>query len=148
MRITKDSLVLLKEWIKKEWNYKEGIYKGYKYKILRHKNLGQLNWYILLPKTHKYYWKDYDDINIKVHWWLTYSWQEKDYWKIGFDCWHCDDLCPYVIESLMNGENYIDYSDWTYKDIKFVKAECKRLIGQLQMNWFDKLKYLLFKKLK
>ena len=133
MKITREELNNLKEKIKKEGDYKVGVYRGFKYKILRHSKLGQLNWYVLLPEGYKYYWKDYEDIDVKVHWWLTYSWWEGKYWKIGFDCAHCDDLCPYTIEYLMEDKDYIEYFDWTYKDMKFVEEEIKRLIGQLHL---------------
>lgn len=30
------------------------------------------NWYVVLPKWHKYYWLDYNEIPVDVHWWLTF----------------------------------------------------------------------------
>lgn len=31
------------------------------------------NWYAILPPWHKYFWVDYDNIPVDVHWWLTFS---------------------------------------------------------------------------
>lgn len=52
--------------------------------------------------------------------------QEDDHvWWFGFDCAHCDDLAPGIrySTSLMRG---------TYRDIEYVKAECRQLAQQLK----------------
>jgi len=61
------------------------------------------NGYVVLPKGHKYHGKDYDEIDVDVHYGLTFSrpatdleWPEiteamKDCWIIGFDTAHTGD---------------------------------------------------------
>ena len=49
------------------------------------------NGYVALPKGHKYYQVDYDDIPVDVHGGLTYSQQMGDYWVVGFDTAHFSD---------------------------------------------------------
>jgi len=31
------------------------------------------NWYVIIPKWHPLHWVHYNDIDVDVHWWLTYS---------------------------------------------------------------------------
>lgn len=60
-----------------------------------------------------------------VHGGITYSAQEDDGYWYGFDCAHCDDLCPasrYAFEFGERGE---------YRDIEYVKGECASLAAQL-----------------
>ena len=56
--------------------------------------------YIKIPKDHKYYGVDYDDIHVDIHGGWTYSEytynnypieSDKNSWWIGFDCAHCYD---------------------------------------------------------
>lgn len=68
--------------------------------------------YVGLPKTHPWFGKNYDDVEVEVHGGLTYGKEcdghichvtqpgEPDdlYW-VGFDCWHCDDLAPGMLEA-------------------------------------------------
>lgn len=70
----------LEEKIKQEGDYMAFEYKGYKCRILRVHRLQDPNsitiflcGYVLLPKKHKYYGKDYDEIDIDVHGGLNYS---------------------------------------------------------------------------
>lgn len=87
------------------------------------------NGYVCLPKGHKYYGFDYDNIDVEVHGGLTFAsdsnslnlndWPEvpqecrKDHWIIGFDTAHYGD----------------NHSKWP--DAESVMAECGRLISQL-----------------
>ena len=131
MIITRDDLNEIKEKIRREWNYKTGEYKGFIYEIIRYHTYWYLCGYVLLPKTHKYYWKDYLGIDVRVHWGLTYWKQKGVYWKIGFDCAHYDDLVPDRIERLMRNKNRLEYNDWFYKTMDYVVEEIKKLIDQL-----------------
>ncbi len=127
--------------IKKEFSYKEyreiklltsGRYNNYNYYIL---NLGtHPTAYVEIPFYHKYYKKDYKEIDIEVHGGLTYS---RDYlyisknqkieksWFIGWDYAHCDDFVGYSLrfpKELQNGKK------WTVEEIeKEVYNVCKQL---------------------
>lgn len=56
-------------------------------------DFGWGNGYVKLPKEHKFYGLDYDEINnyVDVHCGLTYSQQEDEYWVVGFDTAHSMD---------------------------------------------------------
>lgn len=58
-----------------------------------------------------------------VHGSVTFSGelQGKDGHWFGFDCAHCDDLCP--------GRSYL--SGGVYRDVEYVQAECESLARQL-----------------
>lgn len=49
------------------------------------------NGYVHLPKGHKWYGVDYDDIPVDIHGGLTYAREEDDHWVIGFDTAHYQD---------------------------------------------------------
>lgn len=89
-------------------------YKDYKYSIINYGwekvnisreflegSLGMNDWwcgYVFIPKGHKYYNKDYDDIPLSPHGGLTYAGKfhikeskNKDKFAIGFDFNHYDD---------------------------------------------------------
>lgn len=64
------------------------------------------NWYVVIPRWHKLYWVHYNDIDVDVHWWLTFSDFAKnlttlpidcndDDWIIGFDTAHWLDTRAY-----------------------------------------------------
>lgn len=109
-----------------------GICFGYNYYIL---NLGtHPTAYVEIPKNNKYYFKDYDEIDIDVHGGLTYS---KNYlrlgnqkiingWFIGWDYAHFDDFTGYElnfpIEFRMCGKK------WTTEEIQAdVYSVCQQL---------------------
>lgn len=74
--------------------------------------------YVLLPRYHKCFEKDYCDIKIKCHGGLTFSSHDLlgtrySGWWIGFDCAHPDDVR-------------------NPKDTQFVKQECMNIVDQLR----------------
>lgn len=105
---------------------------GYCYYIL---NLGtHPTAYVEVPKDHKYYLKNYDEIDIDVHGGLTYSDNylivegEKitNCWFIGWDYAHFDDFIGYELnypnEFRTNGKK------WTTEEIQDdVYKVCKQL---------------------
>ena len=127
----------------KEENFKSGEYKKYKYFIHRHEPLGHLCGYVKINSDHKYYSKDYFDMDIECHGGLTHGEFCLDLWMIedrtekykqiekykdliekstksfyiGFDCNHLDDF------SL--------YNDGEYRDMDYVLNEIKSIIDQL-----------------
>ena len=112
------------EW-ETEPNQIEEEIDGYKIKIARSISMGHLCGYVFLDKNHKYHGTHYDNIEVDVHGGLTFSEQDGEYWKIGFDCAHYDDLVPYAKFS----------NKWTrdkeYRNVNYVKSELKSLVEQL-----------------
>lgn len=118
---------------------------GYKCFIRRHLELGHLCGYVLIP----------DDLvnnieelseeieNIDIHGGITFNKilidpsMNSEHHAIGFDCAHSCDFAPYVYEDLCidhTREDRIKYQHimgMTYKDINFVKNECRKLAKQL-----------------
>jgi hypothetical protein len=72
-------------------------YKGFPCVVLL-MHMGYRCGYVGLPKGHKYYGKDYNDIPVGCHGGLTYGCEQlhfqtdKDMWWIGFDCYHACDI--------------------------------------------------------
>ena len=107
----------------------EGIYKNYHYAIVSFGSHPCA--YIELPKGHKYYGKDYDDIPIDCHGGLTYSsegilpsssiYHRDGYW-IGWDYAHLGDYCGWFNVFDNTGKK------WTTEEIL---QEVKEVIEQL-----------------
>lgn len=105
---------------------------GYNYYIL---NLGTYpTAYIEIPKNHKYYLKNYDEINIDVHGGLSYSdnylivENEKltNTWFIGWDYAHYDDFIGYELNYPL--EFRTSGKKWTTEEIQEeVYSVCKQL---------------------
>jgi hypothetical protein len=107
--------------------------------------------YVLIPKWHKLYEQDYNDINgIYCHGGLTYSSHvlvntEYPGWWIGFDCAHAGDGYDRESQSRYFGTtkqdsffsmlNYMtgNYSEFgTVKTLDFCIQECKNIVDQLE----------------
>lgn len=112
----------------------EDTYLGFKYYIL---NLGtHPTAYVEIPKQHKYFCKDYDDIDIYAHGGLTYSndWlmvskdkKIENSWFLGWDYAHCDDYCGfYLFDTDFLNEHT---KKWTTEEM--IK-DCKSVIEQLK----------------
>lgn len=93
--------------------------------------------YIKIPRNHKYYQKDYGDIDIDVHGGLTYArdylyineTQKLEGWFIGWDYAHCwdyggyEEKCP---EDLRTGGK-----KWTTQEIREeVYKACEQLVRE------------------
>ena len=108
------------------------IYKNYHYYIL---NLGtHPTAYVEIPKEHKLYGKDYNNIDIDVHGGLTYS-NDKLFisqftildnsWFLGWDYAHCYDYSGYYeADDFLNTQA----KKWTTEEII---EECKNAIDQI-----------------
>lgn len=126
------------------------MYEGYKCLIKRNPFMGFLCGYVGLKPDHKYYRVHYDKIDIDCHGGLTFSdtWgdQNDELWYIGFNCGHGRDLTPFMTRHShwykykIDGEEREAYNDiderlveyQTYKDINYVRNECKRIVNQLE----------------
>jgi len=127
--------------MEKEMNYqkerttivlKKGNIEGFDYVIM---SLGtHPTAYIKIPKGHKYYEKDYDDINIDCHGGFTFAGKDfifnpieiKNSWWIGWDYAHSGDYMGYYeTDSPLAGSG----KKWTTKEIY---KEVKKVIQQLK----------------
>ena len=83
------------------------------------------NGYVILDKTNKYYWEDYDDIPVQVSWWLTF-------WKFGRD------IVNPKIKKHCKEDDYVVWFDtchtWDFFSCnkEFVKQETEKLTNQLK----------------
>lgn len=127
------------------------IEKVFKYKdyecVIVGFSLGHRCGYVGISKNHRYYGKDYDDLQLYVHGGLTYSKLnpefsiKSDKWWIGFDCMHREDGKDFdLIRELSLVEEYEYILDLEkrfptggiVRTIDFVENECKKLIDQLE----------------
>lgn len=120
--------------IQKEPNYETFEYKGFKVVIKRMMYMGgQLNGYVRIPQGHEFYGKGYDHdglMNIECHGGLTFSGDlenDGDFY-IGFDTAHYQDYVPFL---QMNIGRSTTFENKTYKDINYVRNECKSIVDQL-----------------
>lgn len=103
-------------------------------KIKRNMKLGNLCGYVkvqLKPDA------NIDEIkqSLDVHGGITYDNNESDSYMFGFDCAHAGDLIPavemnYIMLEIIWGKDF--RSNDTYKNIEYVKHECKELAKQLK----------------
>ena len=152
-----DKLDRALEKIKSEPNRETFTYEGYKCLIVRHPEFGHLCGYVGIPEGHKYYKKHYDDVPLEVHGGLTFSdfWEDENdnLWYLGFDCAHAWDLSPFMHKRdreiynsqprskyWINGVEH-EYKERdlgaelmkheTYRDIEYVRIQCKKMVKQL-----------------
>lgn len=119
----------------------KGIYNGFNYAIVSYGTHPCC--YVFLPKGHKYYGKNYDDIDIVCHGGLTYSGEdlvfnplENDKWVIGWDYAHCDDYMGYYQLECLSEFNHDHEKKWTTKELlEDVKEVIKQLAeSEVQQN--------------
>ena len=134
----KSKLEQVLDIIQHEPNYETFEYRGYKCVIKRMMYLGgQLNGYVRIPKASRFYQKDYtDDLLEKIdcHGGLTFAGDlENDGdWYIGFDTAHFQDYMPFLQMALgKSGNPSIIDTNEKYKDITYVRNECKKIVDQL-----------------
>lgn len=90
--------------------------------------------YIGLPKNHKFYGKDYDNIDIDCHCGITFAEQDlafnpiptTDFWWIGWDYAHCGDYVGYY--QGLNNSLEKNSKKWTTEEML---QEVKDVIQQL-----------------
>lgn len=112
--------------------------------ILEHGNKDGFNYWVLnfgthpccyveIPKGHKYYNVDNDEINVNCHGGLTYSNsylksvtgdEPTDRWFIGWDYAHYGDFCGYYVELSTRNQDHI----YTTKELV---RDCLEVIEQL-----------------
>lgn len=106
--------------------------------------LGALCGYVGVAEGHPYFGKHYDAVDVDVHGGLTYAHKcagtichvpaagEPDHvWWFGFDCAHAWDLCP-GMEARSRALGFPPKRDDVYRDIPYVKRQCRKLAQQLK----------------
>lgn len=131
------------EWPSGEWDNEDDRYEwrdedtGFPCLIVRN-SWGALCGYVGISPDHPFHEKAYQDIdwNLDVHGGVTYTdkcaghichvpapGESEDVWWIGFDCNHSCDLAPNMQQMRCGG---------TYRNVEYVREECKSLAQQLQ----------------
>ena len=138
----------IRKKIFKEGNFDFFIYRGFPCFIIRPAAMrGNFNdnvhfihlcGYVGVPKGHKLYKKHYassDFPDFNVHGGVTYTgflFSTKDYWFIGFDCAHLEDMAhlssPSFYPYCLRGNDWGD----TYRDMEYVRKELKKLVRQIE----------------
>jgi hypothetical protein len=130
----KSKLEQVLDIIQYEPNYETFEYKGYKIVIKRMMYLGgQLNGYVRIPKGHKFYDNNDAADVIECHGGITWAGkmeEEDNDFYIGFDTAHYQDLMPFMV-MLDKNFNLDSISNGTYRDITYVRNECKSIVDQL-----------------
>lgn len=120
----------------------------------RHSETGHWCGYVSLPKTHPWYRKDMEVLpDIELHGGVTYAgemilhsespllslfskrlseWDEQ-HWMVGFSCAHAGDFSPIMARLGLKQPN-----SRVYRDLKYVKKECKKLAKQVDAAWMRK----------
>lgn len=109
---------------------------------------GSLCGYVGVDEKHPLYTHRYPDADLNCHGGLTFSDFCQDHehgichivepgepekvWWLGFDCGHGGDIIPSFLELRNKGiESFTGAWGETYKDIEYVKKECRDLAKQL-----------------
>lgn len=135
-------------WADGEWQHEpdrmEWVYLGFPCLIVR-QDESWLCGYVGIPPTHPYYGKDIEDNELKfmqVHGKITLSEASQqsndpravchqllpttdDYWWLGFDCSHSEDVFPIILTV------YTFQNTASYKNLEFVKNQVEYLAQQL-----------------
>lgn len=101
-----------------------GVYNGFNYEVVSYGTHPCC--YIDLPKGHRWYKKDYKDIDVKCHWGLTYSYKNGNFWRIGWDYAHCEDYMTYY-KDLYVDNPLVHLKKWTLPELI---QECKEVCEQ------------------
>ena len=132
--IVKTKLEQVLEIIQHEPNYETFEYKGYYCVIKRMLYLGgQLNGYVRIPENHHIYNREQHDLDIECHGGITFGPEElkgETGIFIGFDTAHYLDYMPFMIMMTRSGQME-NIDEGTYKDITYVRNECKQIVEQL-----------------
>lgn len=104
--------------------------------------------YVGVEPAHPLYGKFYSKIDVDVHGGLTFAGkcmahgrichvvepgEPDDVWWLGFDCGHCLDVMPGINATLLKlGGHPLDFPGSSYKTLKYVKSEVRRLAAQLR----------------
>lgn len=123
---------------RKEWRHSSGL----ACLAVRANTTGAWCGYVGVPPGHPYHGKGYDEVEVEVHWGLTYAnacrgpichvpapGESDDVWWLGFDCAHAGDLTPgseFRLPERLRGR-----CGDVYRDEAFVTAEVNRLADQL-----------------
>lgn len=118
---------------------------------VRHPRSGHWCGYVGVADGHPMYGKDYVDVDLSVHWGLTFSAPcspgddetrgichvpgpgEPDHvWWLGFDCAHCDDYSPSDKKNeAERGYPFTIMAHQQYRTLAYVGQQCAELAAQV-----------------
>lgn len=124
----------------KEPDVWEDTHLGFSLMASRHPFNGCWRGYIKIPQGHLWYRMDKEEINARVHGGLTFSDSADDVWWVGFDCGHGYDFSP-VYNRLPIAIRAPSIKDLPYRDLEYVKQECRRLAEQAAKDKADTTKW-------
>lgn len=81
------------------------------------------NWYVIIPEWHPAHWKQYEDIDIDIHGWLTF-WEKWDH--LNSDGWEKYKINP------TDFVYWFDTWGWPDKDKSWVETETERMRIQFE----------------
>lgn len=110
----------------------KGIIDGFNYVIMSYGTHPCC--YIQIPKEHRYYKKNYDDIDINCHGGLTFSESDlyfnlTESWWIGWDYAHCNDYIGCYGLDCLTGFDHSNNKKWTTQELL---NDVKDVIKQLK----------------
>ena len=110
----------------------KGIIDGFNYVIMSYGTHPCC--YIQIPKEHRYYKKNYDDIDINCHGGLTFSksdlyFNPTESWWIGWDYAHGNDYMGYYGLDCLKGFDHSNDKKWTTQELL---NDVKDVIKQLK----------------
>ena len=124
------------------------MYRGYRCVCVGN-NMGHRCGYVGIPRGHKYYGEDYDDIPIYCHGGLTYGSHNPNYpvanneglYWIGFDCAHYGDAKDPELLKIFGQQNnpYLSdlfsdlFSDGAVRTQEMVEGELRGIVNQLYL---------------
>lgn len=119
----------------------EGRYQNYHFIVM---NLGtHPTAYVEIPRTHKYFGKHYDDIDIYVHGGLTFARSQfrkkKNSWFIGWDYAHCGDYYGFDEEFQRQFPELINSNDKKWTTVEILK-DVINVINQLEEANYENIK--------
>lgn len=129
------------------------VFEGNTEKLRKFPGMGHWCGYVGIPEGHPFYGVHYRSIDeaLEVHGGITFSnfceegdgedrichipepGQPDKIWWFGFDCAHYQDLSPGRV-AIMNTHGIYNkalHRDTTYRDLEYVKSECRNLAKQL-----------------
>jgi hypothetical protein len=132
--MTKDQF---EEIIIQEGDFHEFTHLGFKCSIVRHSTIKALCGYIYLTKDSKHFEVNYEYIHVPIYGGWTFSEfdESKNYWVVGFDCLHLNDITKFTFEFPAFGNRVrVHRSRKSYKNLDFVKAELQRACESFYKN--------------
>lgn len=114
---------------------------GFRCYIARIADLGHYCGYVEVTNGHPLSGKDEDELNallLPSHWGITFAGKNPKIpsanhgWWIGFDCGHCDDLTPMLVQYFHRPGSKEFFEKLEYRDFEYVKGVVEELAASLK----------------